>query len=72
MDTGDTSKVCCCFPKDTQECPNPLDLDYSDYDYSSLAVKNGAKPVMVSIFAHKAVIYLGSLVVICTFHTSKL
>ena len=49
MDTGDTSKVCCCFPKDTQECPNPLDLDYSDYDYSSLGVKNGAKPVMVSI-----------------------
>ena len=59
MDTGDTSQVCCCFSKDTQECPNPLDYDY----YDSIGVKNGAKPVMVSIFAHKAVFYLGSLVV---------
>ena len=57
VDTGDTSQVCCCFSKDTQECPNPLDLDYSEYD--SLGVKNGNKPVMVSIFAQKALFYLG-------------
>ena len=58
MDTGEISQVCCCFSKDTQECPNPLDYDY----YDSIGVKNGAKPAMVSIFAHRAVFYLGSLV----------